>query len=83
MVVIGDFAPGGWISGKRVQMPGLNRDDVGGAERVEQKDEAEDDADDFEWLAFDEHPHDVIDDIKNEPGNKEGNESRDHGRGGG
>ena len=49
-----------------------------GAERVEQKDEPEDDPDDLERLAFDEHAHDVKDDVKDETGDDEGEE---HGEG--
>jgi hypothetical protein len=58
--------------------PCLYRDNVKRTERVEQKDQAEDDADNFKRLSFDEHPDDIINDIEDEPGHEQGNKNCDH-----
>ena len=72
----------GWVMGRGKRRVGgssaSDGDDVQCAERVEQEDQAEDDANDFERLAFDEHAHNVIDDIEDESGDKQGDECGNH-----
>jgi hypothetical protein len=43
----------------------LNGDDMSGAKRVDHKNQTKDDPDDIQGLAFDEHPGDIVDDVKN------------------
>ena len=57
----------------------LDADEMRGAERVDDEDQAEDDPDQVQWLALDEHLGDVIDDVENEPGNEDGDEYGKHG----
>jgi hypothetical protein len=53
-----------------VKVAVLDCHDVKGAKPVEQKDQSQDNSDDIEQLAFDEHAHDVVNDIEDEPRDK-------------
>ena len=57
---------------------GLKFHEAEGAQRMNQKNQPEDQADDAEHHSFDEHFHDVEDAVEDECGDDDGNECGDH-----
>jgi hypothetical protein len=51
-----------------------DRNDVKRTQGINQKEKTENNPDDLQKLAFDEHAHDVIDDVEDKPRNEEGDE---------
>jgi len=61
-----------------IAWPRSDPDDMKRTQRVYQKEKPQDNSDDLQRLAFDEHRHNVIDDVEDKPGDKKRDECGDH-----